>query len=90
MDGLSFLVLKRTIGLVIEDMQPDRNPPVARCLKVIQQYLQNPACIDENGVHEALIRLLDMARESHQVLVAARLAHIVARLEKALGQSGAA
>ena len=90
MDGFSLAILQRAAELVIEDMQPDRNPPVAHCLKVIQQYLQDPTCVHENELHDAVIRLLDIAREDHQVIVAARLAYMVERFEKTLRQSGAA
>jgi hypothetical protein len=90
MDQLSAIVLERTAELVREVMQPEGNPRIGHCLKVIDQYIKEPAFVDDAELKDAVIRLLDIARESHQVLIAARLASIVTRMTEIPGQDDAA
>jgi len=83
MDRFSVIVLERTAELMREMMEPRCHPRIAHALKVISQYIEDPAGVDEAQLHDAVVAMLDIAREQHHVLIAARLASIVARLSDA-------
>jgi len=84
MDRFSLVVLERTVELVAEAMPPKNDPGVADCLNVIQRYIEG-ATDNEKELHDPVKRLLDAARENHQVLIAARLSSIDGDLAKLRG-----
>ena len=78
MDRFSQVVLERTMELVIEAMQPV-DPRVADCVNTVQRYFEEPTD-NEKELQDAVKRLLEVAREKRQFLIAARLSSIVTRL----------
>jgi hypothetical protein len=90
MDRFSVIVLERTADLMNELMEAQCHPGIAHCLKIVRQYIEEPASVDDAQLRDAVIRLLDFAREQHDVLIAARLASIVTHLSGNGGRSDAA
>lgn len=90
MDEFSVIVLGRTAELIAEMMEPESHLRIADCLRVINRYVEEPDFVNETEFHRAVITLLDLAREGHHVLIAARLASIVTRLSETFDYRDAA
>ncbi|HLH30686.1 MAG TPA: hypothetical protein VKY31_05755 [Terriglobia bacterium] len=73
MDGFSLAVLERTLELVIDAMEPERNPEIAAEVNVIRQYIESPETEDSADLRRVVLQLAERAHTNRQFLIAARL-----------------
>jgi hypothetical protein len=87
MDEFSFIVLERTLELVLETMPAEDDPRIAECVNVIRRFVgpteETPTAAREEKVRTSVLRLSQFAQQEGNFLVALRLEAIARQMQSA-------